>query len=188
MEIGLNGIDLPLTNSTRISSSYYSLYMEHLWSIVTLTELKLYGSASSLLRCIFECYTKGLWFQYCSTEADIELLNRDKFNKPFSLLVEQVEACCKNIDYEISELSIAKKLNWKSLNSLTHAGSAQISRRISKNNIGSNYNEKFISDMLRFSLNYGLLASGQLALISGEKVAENAVLEVSKLLFSNDLN
>jgi len=187
LEKSLDGIDLPITGSTIVASSYYSLCMEHFRSIVTLTELKLYGSASSLLRCMFESYTKGLWFQYCSSKADVELLNRDKFDKNFGLLVKEIEECRENMDYDINNLSIAKKLNWESLNNLTHAGPAQISRRISESNIGSNYSEEFISDMLRFSTNYGLLASGQLALISGDKVAENAVLEVSELLFGKGL-
>ncbi|WP_351079429.1 DUF5677 domain-containing protein [Shewanella sp. CAL98-MNA-CIBAN-0140] len=184
----LNGIELPNTGSMMVASSYYSLCMEHFRSIVALTELELHGSASSLLRSLFESYTKGLWFEYCSSEVDIELLNKDKFNKPFGLLVKEIDEYRNNSENKTSKLSVAKKMNWKSLNNLTHAGPAQITRRISGDNIASNYNEEFIKDMLSFSTNYGLLAAGQLALLSGNKVARKTVLEISKLLFENGYN
>ncbi|MBL4831261.1 MAG: hypothetical protein JKY55_15415 [Aliivibrio sp.] len=188
LESSLNGIELPNTGSIMVASSYYSLCVEHFRSIVTLTELELYGSASSLLRSLFESYTKGLWFEYCSSEVDIELLNQDKFNKPFGLIVKEIDEYRNSFDNKISKLSVAKKLNWGNLNNLTHAGPAQITRRISGGSITPNYNEEFIKDMLSFSTNYGLLAAGQLALLSGNKTARNTVLEVSRSLFKNGDN
>jgi hypothetical protein len=185
LESGLHGIELPNTNKVRVASSYYSLCMEHFRSIIMLTELKLYGSASSLLRCLFESYVKGLWFQYCSTEADVNSLRCDKFDRQFGSLVKEIEECNSEIDFQLSKLSAAKKINWKNLNSLTHAGAAQISRRVSESEVGSNFNNEFIADMLRFSNNYGLLAAGQLALISGDTAAQDSVSEVSLLLFGD---
>jgi hypothetical protein len=187
LESGLHEIELPNTNKVRVASSYYSLCMEHFRSIIMLTELKLYGSASSLLRCLFESYVKGLWFQYCSTEADVNSLRCDKFDRQFGSLVKEIEECNSEMDFQISKLSAAKKINWKDLNSLTHAGAAQISRRVSESEVGPNFNNEFIADMLRFSNNYGLLAAGQLALISGDTAAQDSVLEVSHLLFGERL-
>ncbi len=176
LENALNNINLPRTNRVMIASSYYSICMEHYRSILSLIELRLYSSACALLRCLFESYVKGLWFYYCSEEKDIGLLRNDKFEKKFSVLVKDIES------KKIKGLSTAKKNNWGTLNGLTHSGAGQISRRISGDNIGSNFDEDFIKDTISFANNYGLLVAGELALISDDKVAQAAVLEVQDVL------
>ncbi len=179
LESGLNEIKLPKTEKVMVASSYFSICMEHYRSILMLIDLKLYGSASSLLRCLFESYVKGLWFQYCASSEDIEKLRRDKFKKTFSTLIADIEA---SRDGNVSGLSNAKKHIWDSLNNYTHSGPAQIARRVSGSSIEPNYTDDFVSDILSFANNYGLLAAGQLASLSNNKSAQQHVLEASQLL------
>ncbi|WJG23730.1 DUF6988 family protein [Vibrio furnissii] len=179
LEEALNHIQLPRTDRVMVASSYYSICMEHYRSILTLLELRLYSSASALLRCLFESYVKGLWFYYCSTDADINLLRRDKFERKFGTLVDDIEKA------KVKGLSSAKKNNWGTLNGLTHSGAGQVSRRISGDKICSNFDENFIQDAMRFANNYGLLVAGELALISDNKKAQSAVLEV-QAVFSTE--
>lgn len=162
-----------------VTSSYYSICMEHYRSILTLVDLKLYGSASSLLRCLFESYVKGLWFQYCGSVEDIELLRCDKFNKKFGALVTEIEASRHG---NVTGLSAAKKYIWGTLNNFTHSGPAQIARRVHESNIEPNYTDAFVNDVISFSNNYGLLAALQLALLSNDEKVQKQVLEVSELL------
>lgn len=179
LESGLNEIKLPKTEKVMVASSYFSICMEHYRSILTLIDLELYGSASSLLRCLFESYVKGLWFQYCASPEDIERLRRDKFKKTFSTLIAEIEA---NRDGNVTGLSNAKKHIWDSLNNYTHSGPAQIARRVSDQSIESNYTDGLVSDIRSFANNYGLLAAGQLALLSNDRSAQQHVLEASRLL------
>ncbi|WP_350586235.1 DUF5677 domain-containing protein [Pseudoalteromonas sp. RB2-MNA-CIBAN-0110] len=172
LENALNHIKLPRTDKVMVASSYYSICMEHYRSILILVELKLYSSASALLRCLFESYVKGLWFYYCSGECDIALLRKDEFKKQFGMLVKEIE------EKKVKGLSNAKSNNWDILNGLTHSGAGQLSRRISGDQIGSNFNEAFIAETISFANDYGLLAAGELALISGDKTAQVAVLKV----------
>ncbi|HHF0484579.1 TPA: DUF5677 domain-containing protein, partial [Vibrio antiquarius] len=176
LEEALNHIELPRTDKVMIASSYYSICMEHYRSILTLLELQLYSSASALLRCLFESYVKGLWFYYCSDAKDIDRLRRDKFEKPFGALVSEIE------ETKGKGLSTAKKHLWRTLNGLTHSGAGQVSRRISDETIGSNFDEPFIEDVKRLTNNYGLLVAGELALISNDRKAQSAVLEVQEAL------
>ncbi|KJQ88405.1 MULTISPECIES: DUF5677 domain-containing protein [Vibrio] len=172
LEKALDRIQLPRNDKVMVASSYYSICMEHYRSILNLLELRLYSSASALLRCLFESYVKGLWFYYCSSEDDIALLRTDKFEKPFGVLVKEIE------EKKVKGLSNAKKNNWKTLNGLTHSGAGQVSRRISGHQIGSNFSEGFIEDTMKFANDYGLLAAGELALISNDKKAQDAVLQL----------
>ncbi|AZG37079.1 DUF6988 family protein [Shewanella psychromarinicola] len=174
LEKALDRIKLPRSDNVMVSSSYYSICMEHYRSILILLELRLYSSASALLRSLFESYVRGLWFYYCSSDSDITLLKKDKFEKEFGMLVKEIE---KNT---VAGLLSAKKNNWGTLNGLTHSGAGQVFRRVSDDNISSNFDAGFIEDTMKFANNYGLLAAGQLALISGDKKAQAAVLEIKK--------
>ena len=77
---------------------------------------------------------------------------------------------------------------WRALNGLTHSGAGQVSRRISDESIGSNFDELFIEDVKKFTNNYGLLVAGELALISNDRNAQNTVLEVQETLGFSKLN
>lgn len=176
LEEALNHIKLPRTDRVMVASSYYSICMEHYRSIITLLELQLYSSASALLRSLFESYVKGMWFYYCSNAKNIDRLRKDEFEKPFGALISEIE------NEKGKGLSNAKRILWRTLNGLTHSGAGQVSRRISGEVIGSNFDERFIEDVKNFTNNYGLLVAGELALISNDRRAQNVVLEVQKAL------
>ncbi|OOF20748.1 DUF6988 family protein [Salinivibrio sp. IB872] len=176
LEKALDRIQLPRNDKVMVASSFYSICMEHYRSILNLLELRLYSSASALLRCLFESYVKGLWFYYCSSEEDIALLRRDKFEKKLGVLVQEIE------EKQVKGLSDAKKNNWKALNDLTHSGAGQVFRKISGHQIGSNFSDDFIKDTMKFANDYGLLAAAELALISNDRKAQTAVLEVKRAL------
>ncbi|WP_289284152.1 MULTISPECIES: DUF5677 domain-containing protein [unclassified Methylophaga] len=182
LERALHDIELPCNDKVMVASAYYSISMEHYRSILTLLEIQLYSSAGALLRSLFESYVKGLWFYYCSNTEDIVRLRKDKFEKPFSMLVSEIE------DKKGKGLSTAKKNLWRALNGLTHSGAGQVSRRISDESIGSNFDELFIEDVKKFTNNYGLLVAGELALISNDRNAQNTVLEVQETLGFSKLN
>ncbi|KAF7763120.1 hypothetical protein PUND_b0455 [Pseudoalteromonas undina] len=149
---------------------FHSLVIEHHRSIIVLCDNQLYSSASSLIRCVFEAYIKGLWFAEFATESDFEKLKNDKFNKDFYKLVNALENKNKN------GIKKAKESYWPNLNSLTHSGAAQLSRRINGTEIVSNFDDEFIQQMLRFSNNYALLSFSEVVEMSGDCDAQEACL------------
>ncbi len=86
-------------------------------------ERQLYGSAASLLCCVFESYVKGLWFAEFANESDFDKLRSDEFKKDFFKMVNALENKNNN------GLKTAKERYWPNLNSFTHSGTAQLSRR-----------------------------------------------------------
>ena len=90
LDKSLNGITFVRNDKNTISSSFYSLSLEHHRSVIVLVEQKLYGSASALLRSLFEAYIKGMWFYYCATDIDFDHLKNDKFKKQFQYLIDDI--------------------------------------------------------------------------------------------------
>lgn len=176
LDESLNGIKLRNEEKYIVAASFFSLSLEHHRSTVVLIENGLYGSASTLLRSLFESYIRGIWFFYCSSEKDIEKLRKDKFELSFGKLIEGIEKECGE------GVSRAKKESWNALNSLTHSGAAQVNRRSSNTEIQSNYSEEFLRDALKFANNYALLSGGELAKISGNLVVQNCTLKIAEEL------
>ena len=176
LDASLNGIKLRNEEKYIVSTSFFSLSLEHHRSIIVLIENGLFGSASTLLRSLFESYIKGIWFFHCSSEKDIKKLRKDKFELSFSKLIEGIERECSE------GVSKAKKENWNSLNSLTHSGAAQVNRRSTNTEIKSNYSDEFLKDTLKFANNYALLSAGEIAKISGNVAIIKCTLEIAEEL------
>ncbi|KAB7702922.1 hypothetical protein GBN26_03300 [Plesiomonas shigelloides] len=174
IEKSLDNIKFPPTDNVKTSAIFYSISMEHYRSILSLIELNLLSSASALMRPLFESYVKGLWFYYCATDNDIRKLHKDQFNRKFHVLVSDLEKI------KPLGLSNAKQNLWPTLNSFTHSGAAQTSRRVSGNQIMSSFSNDFIRDAIAFASNYGLLAACELALISNDKKLQSTVLSIYK--------
>lgn len=147
---------------------FHSLVIEHHRSIIVLCENELYSSAASLIRCIFESYVKGLWFAEFAKDVDFDKLRNDKFTKDFFKLVNAIEGKNNN------GLKTAKERYWPSLNSLTHSGTAQLSRRIKGDEVTSNFDSEFIEQMLSFSNTYALLSCAEIIGASKNPVAFKA--------------
>ena len=172
----LNGIQFKKADKYLIPVLFHSMALEHHRAIICLIENHLIGSASSLLRCQFESYVKGLWFWNCGTEKDFELFRKDKFSLIFRKLVSDIEEKCEK------GISKPKLEYWGTLNSLTHSGAEQLSRRIDGSHIGSNYGKGFSKDTLNFANNYALLSCGELAKLSGNPNTQKSVISIAQEL------
>ncbi len=168
----LEGITTGADDNLLFPGLYHSLVIEHHRSIIVLCERQLYSSAASLLRCVFESYVKGLWFAEFANESDFDKLRNDEFKKDFFKMVNALENKNNN------GLKTAKERYWPNLNSFTHSGTAQLSRRIKDDQIVSNFDPEFIEQMLSFSNTYALLSFGQIAEMSGNSQAQKAFSDI----------
>jgi len=164
----LEGITTDADDKHLFPGLFHSLVIEHHRSIIVLCERQLYSSAASLIRCVFESYVKGLWFSEFAEKCDFDKLRNDAFNTNFFKLINALENKHNN------GLKTAKELYWPNLNSLTHSGTAQLSRRIKGDEIVSNFDDEFIQQMLRFTNTYALLSFGQIAEMSCNDNAQKA--------------
>ena len=178
IDLALYKILIKETANCLVPVLFFSTALEHSNSIILLVENHKFGSASTLIRPLFEAFVRGIWFATCAKTKDFERLQKDKFNKKFDELVTDIanagHAGLKNI----------KKGYWRVMNSFTHSGAGQLSRRIDSQQmeIALNYSDAFLIDILNFSRNYGYNAGIELAKVSEDLNALKALFEISKLV------
>ena len=167
------GLDIPCDDKFFIPSLFHSTVIEHHRSIILLIERKLYSSACTLMRPLFEAYVQGLWFSHCATEKDFNALRKGKFQKTFGLMVSEID------EKKGSKLSVPKGRYWKTLNSFTHSGAALLGRKYNEDSITNNHDKELLKSLFDFSTNYALLSGCEISMCSGNKVAIQASLDLA---------
>lgn len=72
LDKSINGLEIKSDTRTRLAAGCLDLALEHQKAIVLLTAHKLYGSAFSLARLIFEAYVRGVWLWRCASDSEVE--------------------------------------------------------------------------------------------------------------------
>ena len=177
MDRKINGLEISSDDRTRISASCFDVALEHQKAIILLIANKLVGSAFSLVRILFEAYIRGLWISKCANDKEIGDFKKNKLEKTFGTLIQEIE---QQDGFEEGILSKAKAANWKAMNSYTHSGFFQSVRRNKEETIEPNYDEDKILEILGFSDAIGMLTALQIALMAGNVALANDLLEKSK--------
>ena len=173
----IDGVEISSDDRTRISAACFDIALEHQKAIVLLIANKLFGTAFSLARVLFEAYIRGLWLAKCATEKELDDFKKDKLQKTFDTLIKEIE---QQDGFEEGVLSKAKSASWKAMNSYTHSGFFQSVRRIKEKTIEPNYAEDEMLEVLGFSDAIGMLAALQIALMAGKVDLAQNLLERSK--------
>jgi len=169
----LKGKELSTDLRIFLSAGCFDVALEHQNAIVVLCEKQLFGSAFALIRVIFEACVRGVWLHQCATEQEITKYKNDTLDRKFFLILQDVE---KLDGFEEGILGEVKSNYWKSMNSFTHTGILQVSRRLSEDSIGPRYSDGEILEMLSFSGAMCLFAAQQIALLSGDISLANEML------------
>lgn len=177
MDQKIDGLEISSDDRTRISAACFDVALEHQKAIVLLIAKKLVGSAFSLVRILFEAYIRGLWIGKCATDNEIEKFKKNKLEKTFATLIQEIE---QQDGFQEGVLSKAKSANWKAMNSYTHSGFFQSVRRLKEETIEANYEEDEILEILGFSDAIGLLTALQIALMASNENLANELLDKSK--------
>ena len=159
--------DISLSGGTREHIAYACLdtALEHQMAIELLGRASLYGSMHALLRSLFEAFIRGSWFARCATDDEIEYFRRkDDIKKGFGTLVKEVETA---LGHQEAVLTNIKLKSWDAMNSFTHTGVAQLSRRSGANALELAFPERDIISVLRAAGSMGLLAAMEMATIAG---------------------
>ena len=164
-----------LDNKGIVVLGYLSSSLEYHSSLYLLIEKRRFASASALLRSQFESYVKGIWFNHCSNDNDVERAHRDKFKKTFEDIVSDIEAHSAPGHEDIRTI---KNSHWGLLNGFTHTGQPQLARRFNGQNIQANYGNEFNISVLNFGDFFAFRAAIELLSLSSEEVEELQVREL----------
>lgn len=71
LDTQIDGLEIASEERIRLAAGCLDMALEHQKAIMLLVANKLYGSAFSLARLIFEAYVRGVWLQMCASETEI---------------------------------------------------------------------------------------------------------------------
>lgn len=182
LDTQIDGLEFPNEERTRLASSCLDVALEHQRAIVLLIANKLYGSAFSLIRIIFESFVRGVWLQMCATNDELEKYKTEKIEKKFGTLIEEIEQC---EGFKNGILSAAKTENWKHMNSFTHSGFSQSIRRSKEDSIEPNYTKDEIREVLNVANALGMLSALQITILANKQDLSIQLLEKMKTTFNN---
>jgi Family of unknown function (DUF6988) len=173
----IDGLEFKVDGRKEIVAGSLDVALEHQKAIILLIAKEYYGSAFSLIRVIFETYVRSLWLNYCASDKDLEKFKKNKLNKKFYQLVEEVE---KIEGYKGGTISKAKKAGWKAMNSFTHSGYTQVERRFGASSIEPNYDTEEIDEAINFTNATGLLCCMEISFLTGNESFSKELLEKIK--------
>lgn len=173
----LGGKKLAASRRIALSAGCFDVAIEHHNGIVMLCKNGYFGSACALIRVIFEACVRGVWLHECATEEEISQYENDTLDKKFHQIlpaVEQLEGFNEGV------LGSVKSEYWGAMNSFTHTGILQVSRRLSSDSLGPHYSDEDVTKVLNFSGSMCLFAALQIALLIGDSNLQNEILEKVK--------
>lgn len=169
------------TERKAISGALYDLVHEHAKSICILLENKLCASAFTLIRSLFETFVRASWLLHCATEKELQnFVNHDRIELeskrrfPFGDMIRAVEEANNWPD----TLSVIKNRAWTALNSYTHGGKFQVTRRYDGRTIQSQHDPEQVEEVVRFSAMISFLAFCEISEMSDNKELQNNVSKV----------
>jgi hypothetical protein len=100
-----------------------------------------------------------------------------RLDKGLGTLIMEIEG---KLGLQASVLSRMKSLHWDALCSFAHTGIQQVTRRYTEGQLTPNYREEDLEKAMAFAAAAGLLAAAELAALSNDRKAEEAVLQRMK--------
>ena len=156
----LDGLDIKKSKRVLLSLGCLDQAIEHHLAICQLLKCKVNGSAFALVRLIFESFVRGVWLKNCATEAQLSEFQNDKLTISFGELVRSIKAL---EGFRSGMLGRLKKQAWTAMNSYTHTGFQQASRRFGKEFIEPTYTDAEVIEVLKISGSFALLSFQQIA-------------------------
>lgn len=178
--------EYPQNDKNTILLGYHSMMVEHHDAIHLLIQHKLYGSAFSLVRSVYELLYRAHWVNLCACDEQIEKLKKGKNVFPImSELVKQID-----LAYNTGQFwQTLKKESWGPMNDFTHTGVRQLSRRYSKDEIIPNYDLEEVVEVLNgTNVAYLMMALFHFSVFekqSGIEEAGNLILTYDKMKMSS---
>jgi len=156
----LDGLDISRDRRVLLAVSCYDVVIEHHIGIAALLRSRINGSAFALVRPLFETFVRGAWLRHCASEQQIDEYVRDRLERRFHQLIEDVE---KVDGFQDGVLSGLKENAWRAMNSYTHGGIQQAGRRTSGAYIQPDYPPEEVIEVIKLAGSFALLAFQHIA-------------------------
>ena len=160
-----DGLEIKPEDAIRVPGALFDLAIEYQVGVVHLALGRIYGPAFALIRAQFEAFVRGTWLRLCATPEELKkFIDSDKIEPKMWQLVKAIEA---HPEFAGKVLSGIHSNVWSAMNSYTHAGMLQVTRRMKAGSIEPNYEPVEVAEVIRASGFFALLAFNQIAQMAG---------------------
>ncbi len=132
-----------------VALAAYDAVREHHEAMLVLARQKLYGSAFTLLRTMFDGCVVGLWAGYLASDVELDAFEQGRLTLEPSKVLRRLRAKDGNDFVHILE-SFHERTK-ESLNSYVHIGHEAVAGRLSASHIGPNYLPERVESFLMFA-------------------------------------
>jgi hypothetical protein len=150
---------------TMLLVAFADQIFEHHQAVLYLIEQRLTGSAFALVRSLIEAFFKVQWAVACASDQQVEQIGTKKrFEFPGT------EDMVKEIDQKLQTEGFFldfKKNAWAAMNSYTHTGLLQLSRRFSGDRVQPRYDDTECIEVVRVSTTSIVLLGRFFSVVTG---------------------
>ena len=175
LDSSIHGLDIPSGDREAMAVALFDQVHEHYKAIQLLLKSSFVGSAFSLVRPTLETFVRGVWLLRCASEEEVENFTKDKIvDKSFGDLIREIEA---RPGYDVGVLWKVKKETWSAMCSYAHGGYLQAVRRMTPDQIITNYVDGEMLEVINFSDAVAMLAAFEIFSMAKRDDLNIAVLE-----------
>lgn len=172
-----DGLEIKADNAVRVAGALFDLAIEYQAGIAHLCMGRIYGPAFALVRAQFEALVRGSWLRLSATPEELNrFVDSDRLDLKMWQLLAAIES---HPNFSDKVLSGIHANVWTSMNSYTHSGMLQVTRRLKAGSIEPSYEPEEVVEVLRAAGFFALVSMNQIAQMAG---AHEVVAKVRDLM------
>lgn len=164
-----DGVEIKADDRNAVAGALYDVSLEHAKAICALFENHHYPTAFATIRVLFETFIRASWVLYCASDQEVQtFIKKDKIEvkgKGQIYFGDMIKAVEKEKDWP-DTLSDIKKRSWNALNSYTHGGQFQVTRRYNGVTIEPHHEDELAEETCQFTAIIAFLTFGEFANLS----------------------
>lgn len=161
----------------RLAGGSFDAVHEHHRSIGLLVQHRLYGSAFTLLRPMFDGCINGMWLAYLANDGELDRFAKNQLTPEPTKVIKRLK---KNDVHSSDVLHRINQSAWQSMSSYVHNGNLQVVRRNGEEFLGPNYSSEEINEVLALANWFALLAAVEIPPLSDDSAFFNDVISVAE--------
>ena len=156
--------DIPSDSRHTLAAASHALALEHHRTIIEAIATFCIGSACALMRCQLDAYVQGLYLSECLTDDKVRKFIEDRSGPSSGTMRRAVTSIPR-----IKNGALAKIIrdHGSALNSYTHGGMHQLSRRLREGSIEPTYGEQEVLTVLAFANSIAFSSLGEIFDLAG---------------------
>ncbi|MDR5748908.1 hypothetical protein QCE73_37690 [Caballeronia sp. LZ029] len=178
----LDGVTFATTMRSRVAVALQHLCIEHHQGTHTLIEQNVRGSAFALYRPQFEAYARGLWYQYCASDADVKRYVNGTEPPRIGKIASDLATVTGDPGRVVEAV---KEGTWAAMCAFTHGGAVQVKARSANDEIRQNYSDRHAAQLLDSAAVLSYLAALAIAAVANDSDLAKRLQEAHEPIFDS---